>query len=118
MKYYEVYPVGYDDPYEIAVVLAENSGKAKSKYLKGDVIPYFSGYDPSGCEFTDLRVRRLKKLDEFKPDDSFNIIKTLILKCYWDFYSATNNKVVLTLDNFTDKKLKEYLKSGDINNFD
>ncbi|WP_302582765.1 hypothetical protein [Lactobacillus intestinalis] len=118
MKYYEVYPAGYDDPYEIAVVLAENSGKAKSKYLNGETIPYFSGFDPSGCEFTDLRSRRLNKLDGLKPDDSFNIIKTLILEYYWDFYSATDNIVALTSDNFTNKRLREYLKMGDIDDFD
>lgn len=118
MKYYEVYPAGYDDPCEIAVVLAENSGKAKSKYLNGDVIPYFSGYDNSGYEFTDLRARRLDKLDEFKSDDSFNIIKTLILKYYWEFCSVIDNSTVLTSDNFTDKRLREYLKIGDIDDFD
>lgn len=118
MKYYEVYPAGYDSPDEIAIVLAKNPGKSKSKYLSGDVIPYFSGFDHSGYEFTDLRSKRLSKLDRFKPDDSFNIIKTLILECCWEFCSVIDNRTVLTSDNFTDKRLREYLKMGDINDFD
>ncbi len=35
-----------------------------------------------------------------------------------EFCSVIDNSTVLTSDNFTDKRLREYLKIGDIDDFD
>ena len=80
LKYYEA-SVDNDN---FAVVEATSSGQAKYKYIQGDVVPFFAGYDNSDCDFTEVRVRRLKKLDKFEPDDS----------------------------NYSDESLRNYLKYG------
>ena len=106
LKYYEA-SVDNDN---FAVVEATSPGQAKYKYIQGDVVPYFEGYDNSGCEFTEVRVRRLKKIDQFGPDDDFNILKTLINEYGWTFGDGFGD---LDDSNYTDENLRHYLKYGD-----
>lgn len=105
LKYYEA-SVDNDN---FAVVEATSSGQAKYKYIQGDVVPYFEGYDNSDCEFTAVRVRRLKKLDNFEPDDDFNILKTLINQYGWTFGDGFSE---LDDSNYSDESLRNYLKYG------
>lgn len=108
LKYYEA-SVDNDN---FAVVEATSPGQAKYKYIQGDVVPFFKGYDNSDCEFTEVRVRRLKELDQFEPDDDFNILKVLINQYGWTFEDGFCG---LDLDdsNYSDENLRHYLKYGD-----
>ena len=108
LKYYEV---SVDDD-NFAVIEATSPGQAKYKYIQGDAIPYFQGYDNSECPFTDVRVRRLKKLDNFEPDDDFNILKTVINEYGWEFTDGFSS--CLYADNYSDENLRHYIKYGEI----
>lgn len=107
LKYYEA-SVDNDN---FAVVEATSPGQAKYKYIQGDVVPYFEGDDNSGCEFTEVHVRRLKKLDNFEPDDDFNILKTLITQYGWAFGDGFCE---LDDSSYSDKNLRHYLEYGDV----
>ena len=107
LKYYEV-SVDNDN---FAVVEATSPGQAKYKYIQGDVVPYFEGDDNSGCEFTEVRVRRLKKLDNFEPDDDFHILKTLIKEYGWTF---SDGFCELDDSSYSDESLRHYLEYGDV----
>lgn len=110
LKYYEA-SVDNDN---FAIVEAASSGQAKYKYIQGDVIPYFQGYDNSEIPFADIRVIRRKKLDRFDPDDDFNILKTLINEYGWEFTDGF--ATCLYADNYSDENLRHYIKSGEIDN--
>ena len=99
LKYYEA-SVDNDN---FAVVEATSPGQAKYKYIQGDVAPFFEGYDNSDCEFTEVRVRRLKKLDSFEPNDTFNILKTLINQYSWAFGDGFSE---LDDSNYSDESLR------------
>lgn len=107
LKYYEA-SVDNDN---FAVVEATSPGQAKYKYIQGDVVPFFAGYDNSDCDFTEVRVRRLKKLDKFEPDDDFNILKTLITQYSWTFGDGFCE---LDDSNYSDQKLRNYLEYGSV----
>ena len=107
LKYYEV-SVDNDN---FAVVEATSPGQAKYKYIQGDVVPFFAGYDNSDCDFTEVRVRRLKKLDKFEPDDDFNILKTLITQYSWTFGDGFCE---LDDSSYSDDSLRHYLEYGDV----
>lgn len=107
LKYYEA-SVDNDN---FAVVEATSPGQAKYKYIQGDVVPFFEGYDNLDCRFTEVRVRRLKKLDNFEPDDDFNILKTLINQYCWTFGDGFCE---LDDSNYTDENLRHYLEYGDV----
>ena len=107
LKYYEA-SVDNDN---FAVVEATSSGQAKYKYIQGDVVPFFEGDDNSDCEFTEVRVRRLKKLDNFEPDDTFNILKTLITHYSWTF---SDGFCELDDSSYSDESLRHYLEYGDV----
>ena len=107
LKYYEA-SVDNDN---FAVVEATSPGQAKYKYIQGDVVPFFEGDDNSYCEFTEVRVRRLKKLDNFEPNDTFNILKTLINQYGWAFGDGFCE---LDDSSYSDKNLRHYLEYGDV----
>lgn len=111
MKYWEIIPPG-DDPYSI--VLAKTVGQAKSKFIKGKTIHFFEGWYNGDYDFTDLKARRIKSLDGIKPDDDFHILKALILKDDWRFQTASDPYEYLDQDNYTDKRLRRYLKTGEV----
>lgn len=107
LKYYEA-SVDNDN---FAVVEATSPGQAKYKYIQGDVVPFFEGYDNLDCGFTEVRVRRLKKLDRFEPDDDFHILKTLIKEYDWTFGDGFRE---LDAESYSDKNLRHYLEYGDV----
>ena len=107
LKYYEA-SVDNDN---FAVVEATSPGQAKYKYIQGDVAPFFEGDDNSDFSFTKVRVRRLKKLDNFEPDDDFNILKTLITQYSWTF---SDGFCELDDSNYSDESLRHYLEYGDV----
>lgn len=77
----------------------------------GNHAQLFEGYDNSDCELTEVRVRRLKKLDNFEPDDDFNILKTLITQYSWTFGDGFYG---LDDSNYSDESLRHYLEYGDV----
>lgn len=109
-KYYYVHDKDYNRAAN-AIVTAENANQARSKYVNNDVIPYFRGWDNSDFDYTEVYANRVLKLDQFQPDDTFNILKTLVTQYNWIFYDADDNPVI-TPDNYTDIKLKNYLSNN------
>ena len=106
-KYYEA-SVDNDN---FAVVEATSPGQAKYKYIQGDVVPFFEGYDNLDRGFTEVRVRRLKELDNFEPNDTFNILKTLINQYGWAFGDGFCE---LDDSSYSDESLRHYLEYGDV----
>lgn len=107
LKYYEA-SVDNDN---FVVVEATSPGQAKNKFINGNVVPFFAGYDNFDCEFTEVRVRRLKKLDRFEPDDYFHILKTLIKEYGWTF---SDGFCELDDSSYSDESLRHYLEYGDV----
>ena len=107
LKYYEA-SVDNDN---FAVVEATSPGQAKNKFINGNVVLFFAGYDNFDCEFTEVRVRRLKELDNFEPNDTFNILKTLINQYGWAFGDGFCE---LDDSSYSDESLRHYLEYGDV----
>lgn len=94
------------------VVNAKNPHVAKNKFIHGDVIDYYQGWDNSDWTPSKLSVTRLKKLDKFDEHDSFHIIKCLINDYGYEFGDIENEALTLNKNNYSDVRLRRYLKGG------
>lgn len=110
-KYYEVIPTNSEFR---QIVLAGNKREAKEKFKNDQPIPYFEGWDNSDWPDSELSVIRRPEIDQFSPEDNFNIIKTLILKCDWNMMDVDDAYKTLTKENYTDEKLRHYLHGGEV----
>ena len=84
-KFYQVQGKDNLDDWVTMIVTASNATQAKRKFIKGDLIDYFAGYDNSDWQIEDLHAKHLVKLDNFDSHDSFHIVKTLIFDYDWSF---------------------------------
>lgn len=111
-KFYEV--SGHNNLGDLVamIVTADNSVQAKRKFIKGDLIPYFEGYDNSDWNMDELSTEHLVKLDHYKPNDNFNILRALILQ--YDRVFNTLNDLELSKQNYSDEQLRLYLATGEI----
>lgn len=98
-----------------AIVLAENPTRAKTKFIHGETIPYFEGWDNSEWPYAKLKAHRLKSLSYYQPNNTFSILKALILEEGWTFNSVDDNHKYLDKNNFSPVLLKHYIDTGTIN---
>lgn len=94
------------------VVNARNEHEAKNKFIHGDVIDYYQGWDNSDWKPSELNVKRVEKLDKFDEHDSFHIIKYLISNYNCEFEDIEDSYLTLNKKNYSDERLRKYLKGG------
>lgn len=97
-----------------AIVEAPTPSKAKTQFIKGHTIPYFEGWDNSEWTYPELRARLLKSISLCEPNDSFRILKTLILDDGWSFSSVDDESETINKSNFSNSRLKRYLEIGSL----
>lgn len=110
-KYYAIDPINEGLG---ALVIANNAREAKENFISGHVIPYFDGWDNTGFEKDKLTAKRTDKIDKYQPDDNFHILKTMIVDYNWMFYDVEDDYKTLNKTNFSDARLKHYLKGGHV----
>lgn len=110
-KYYSVDPI---DEGLGALVIADNAEQAKENFISGHVVPYFEGWDNTTFEKDELTTKRTPKIDQYHPTDNFHILKIMICEYNWMFYDIEDYDKTLNKSNYTDEKLKHYLKGGHV----
>lgn len=113
-KFYQVQGKDNLDDWVTMIVTANNATQAKRKFIKGNLIDYFAGYDNSDWQIEDLHAKHLVKLDNFDSNDSFHIVKTLIFDYDWSFSDINDNVLTLNRNNYSDQILEHYLKTGEV----
>lgn len=104
LKYYEA-SVDNDN---FAVVEATSPGQAKNKFINGNVVPFFAGYDNFDCEFTEVRVRRLKVCDGLGDEPLSVVAEMAMKKADWVW---TMDGVEYTADDISEFKMQKQVCS-------